>query len=89
MVTVRLSTVSECDINFERIGCYQDSYQIHRPLPDYILTDREKGLKVYSGRWVEWKNWDQYLPNVACRCAKKAKEKGYNTFGLQYYGKKW
>ena len=28
-----------------------------------------------------------YVPDLACRCAKKAKAKGWTFFGLQFYGK--
>ena len=55
-------------------------------LPDYIMTDREEGLAVSSGRRIDWQNWDVYMPEFACRCAKKAKENGLHIFGVQYYG---
>ena len=34
-----------------------------------------------------WVNWENYLPGFICRCAKKAKELGYDLFGVQFYGK--
>lgn len=50
------------------------------------MTDRERRLKIYSGQSIDWRNWDVYMPKFVCRCAELAKEKGHNTFGVQYYG---
>jgi hypothetical protein len=38
------------------------------------------------GQSIDWWNYDVFLPMFACECAKKTVEKGYNTFGLEYYG---
>jgi len=81
--------VSDCDLDFERIGCFKDNKQNPRPLPDYIMTDRQKNLKIYSGQSIDWRNWDVYMPQFVCRCAKLAKEKRHNTFGVQFYGECW
>lgn len=51
-----------------------------------MMTDREPRLKIYSGQSIDWRNWDVYLPEFVCRCAKLAKLKGHSTFGVQYYG---
>lgn len=87
---ISLSQILEpdCDLDIERIGCFKDNKKAPRPLPDYIMTDRQKNLKIYSGQSIDWRNWDVYLPTFVCRCAKLAKEKGHDTFGVQYYGEK-
>ena len=56
-------------------------------MDDYILTDRDSSLAIYSGINIDWKHFESYLRGLACRCAQKAEEKEYSTFGLQYYGK--
>ena len=76
----------DCDIDIERIGCFKDNKKKPRPLPDYIMTDREKKLGIYSGQSIDWRNWDVYLPKFVCRCAEIARTKGHDTFGVQYYG---
>lgn len=73
-------------MDFERIGCFKDNKIGPRPLPEYIMTDRERVLKIYSGQSIDWRNWDAYLLEFVCRCAELAKTKGYTTFGVQYYG---
>ncbi|XP_068751834.1 uncharacterized protein [Montipora capricornis] len=80
---------SDCDHGFEMIGCFKDNRRDPRPLPDYIMTDRDRSLAIYSGQSIDWRSWDSYMPEFACRCAEKAKEKGHNTFGVQFYGECW
>lgn len=75
-----------CPVKFERMGCYKDA---HRPLNDYILTDRDYNHPAFSGQFIDWNNFETYLPDLSCRCAQKAATKGYNTFGIQYYGECW
>ncbi|KAJ7340116.1 hypothetical protein OS493_002842 [Desmophyllum pertusum] len=80
---------TDCALGFEWIGCFKDDKKDPRPLPDYIMTDRERRLKIYSGQSIDWRNWDVYLPQFVCRCATLAKEKGHDTFSVQYYGECW
>jgi len=76
-----------CDVDFETIGCYKDTPQ--RALPHYIYNERDPSINNYGGRRIDWFNWNEYFPGFACRCAKKAKELGYDLFGLQFYGECW
>ena len=76
-----------CDVEYDRLGCYYDRHQNPRPLPKYILTERQKNLAISTGGEIDWRHYDVYLPRFTCKCAKKALEKGYSTFGIQYYGK--
>lgn len=82
------SLVPDCDLQVEAIGCYADKHiKSHRPLPGYVLTDRDPTLKeIYSGHSIDWRNWDVYMPEFICRCAKKAKAMNKATFAVQYYG---
>ena len=43
-------------------------------------------MPAYSGIKTNWKDWDNYLPNLVCRCAIESDKKGKKLFGLQYYG---
>ena len=74
---------------FEKIGCFRDLHQtLARPLPEYISNDRDPTvISGFSGKRIDWRNWDMYLPDFVCRCAAKAKAKNYTFFGMQFYGK--
>lgn len=75
---------------FEKVGCYNDYHnQNNRPLPDYLFTDRDPSIAISSGRQVDWTNWDVYVPEFACRCAKAAKDNNSTFFGMQFYGECW
>ncbi|KAL9985033.1 hypothetical protein ACROYT_G007389 [Oculina patagonica] len=79
----------DCSVKFARVGCYRDSLINPRPIPELLMTDRDPTSHAYSGKPVDWKNWNEYLPDLVCRCAKKTRDKGYNVFGLQFYGECW
>ncbi|KAL9976290.1 hypothetical protein ACROYT_G013573 [Oculina patagonica] len=79
-----------CDVEFITKGCYRDRGGSNRALPNYIYNERDpRAKKTYGGRRIEWNNWNVYFPGFACRCAQKAKELGYDLFGLQFYGECW
>ncbi|XP_022782392.1 uncharacterized protein LOC111323329 isoform X2 [Stylophora pistillata] len=78
-------TVDLCSVPFERIGCFHDQKEAPRLLPSYLLNDRDESLPNFSGQLIDWENWYEYLPNLVCRCAEKAKEKGWKLFGIQFW----
>ena len=57
-----------------------------RPLPELLFTDGDEKSNVYSGQRVNWDNWNSYLADIVCRCAKAAKAKRYTHFAIQFYG---
>lgn len=76
-------------VAFEKIGCFKDNHIVSaRPLPEYLTNDRDPKIATFSGQRIDWRNWDVYIPDFACRCALKAKEKNYTFFGMQFYGEK-
>ena len=75
---------STCPVSYKTVGCYKDNG--HRPLPTEILNEKDKSSKNYDGKKIDWHNWDSYMAGFACRCAAKAKERGWSVFGLQFYG---
>ena len=76
------------EVTFEKVGCYKDRHiSSARPLPDYLFNDRDPSIDNFSGQRIDWENWGVYLPALACRCAKKAKELKHTFFGIQFYGK--
>lgn len=77
------------DLAFEKIGCFKDNHIVSaRPLPEYLSNDRDPKIATFSGQRIDWRNWDIYVKDFACRCAKAANERNYTIFGMQFYGKK-
>lgn len=59
-----------------------------RPLPELLITDKDPSIKAkYSNTPIDWNNWDTYMTDLVCRCAKEAKVRNYAFFSIQYYGK--
>ena len=75
-----------CSVRFERIGCFNDKRDSSRLLPSYLLNDIDEQLQSFSGQLIDWENWYEHLPDFACRCAKRALEKGWRLFGIQFWG---
>jgi len=75
-----------CDLDYYAVGCYQDDIN-DRTMTELLLTDRDSSSPVYSGQNINWANWNQYIRDLVCRCAGKTRDKGYRTFGIQFYGK--
>lgn len=87
-VTGNICRGEMCDVDFKTIGCYKDTHH-HRALPHYIYNERDPSTNNYGGRKIDWFNWNTYYPGFACRCAHRAKQLGYDLFGLQFYGECW
>lgn len=56
-------------------------------MSDVLFTDRDTSSKFWSGIKYAFQEFNNYLPDLACRCAKATKVNGYVAFGLQNYGK--
>lgn len=75
-----------CDVSFKPLGCFKDK-EHQRALPYYIYNERDESIANYGGQMINWHDWENYLPGFICRCANKAKEHGYDLFGVQFFGK--
>ena len=76
--------------SFEPVGCFKDKSRSPRPaLGRLLITDRDRTSKLYSGKDIDWLNFEIYLEDFANRCAKEASKKGFTVFGLQFYGECW
>jgi len=79
-----------CTNKFKPVGCFRDKHvRHHRPMPRYLLSMRSKHSRVYAGYILKWKDYKNSLQKFLCHCASLAAKKGYNYFGIQYYGECW
>ena len=79
-------TFSEnCPIDFVKKGCFNDLAN-PRALPYLLFTDIDNTSSSFSDFPVDWGSWDDYLGDVVCRCAQRAKAKGYSYFGIENFG---
>ncbi|XP_031571013.1 uncharacterized protein LOC116305274 [Actinia tenebrosa] len=76
-----------CEAQFVKVGCFKDNgLGSNKVLNELLFTDRSRQSPKSSGKLIDWSDYESYLKDLACRCAKAAKAKGYTHFGLQYYG---
>lgn len=78
-----------CSVNHIKAGCFNDKRNpSSRAMGELLFQDRYEG-KGFSGQRINWGSWDSYLPDLVCRCATAAANKGYSFFGIQFYGECW
>ncbi|XP_078375577.1 coadhesin-like isoform X1 [Oculina patagonica] len=80
-----------CKRTWKKVGCFNDLKVGQRALADQMVNIRDKNSKVYPKEYAHF-NWGQLTDSfhsLACLCAEKAREKGYDAFGLQFYGECW
>lgn len=75
-----------CDVKYSKVGCFHDRSGSARTLEHLLFQDRDKHGPQFSGKLIDWNHWEDYMKDLACRCAKKAQLRGYVHFGLQFYG---
>ena len=85
--SIFFSLIESCGASYLRLGCYKDKHtRGQRPLSNLLFTDRDHTSDKFSGKHIDWENFDTYMKDVVCRCAERAKANGYMFFGLQFYG---
>jgi len=85
----RVLSDNPCPVKYTKVGCYNDKRKASkRAMGDLLFQDRKKG-KSFSGQKIDWKHWDTYLPDLVCRCAEAASNRGFVFFGIQFYGECW
>lgn len=89
-LSVYLSTGNSCKKEFKYYGsgCFKARHDMFGKdlLPKLLFTDRDVTSKVYSNIRIKWSDWNNYLQDIACRCAESAEKSGYDYFGVQFYG---
>ena len=81
-----LMAETACNETFLRIGCFYDHHVSPRPMPELIFTDRNTGHEKFSGTKMDLINWNDYMSDLVCRCARNARLMSYVMFSLQFYG---
>eukprot|EP00795_Rhopilema_esculentum_P016532 gene16532-7955_t len=76
----------QCNETYLPIGCFYDHQVSPRPMPDLILTDRDPNHANFSGTEMDLSNWNTYIKDVVCRCARRARSLNLPLFSIQFYG---
>ncbi|KXJ26166.1 neurogenic locus notch homolog protein 4 [Exaiptasia diaphana] len=72
----------KCPVKFLTYFCSKTTYKGIPMLTEMKFSDRDASK-------VGWKNWESYMADLVCRCAKAAKKSGQDGFGIQFYGECW
>jgi len=85
----RIATPGCTRHQIEPIGCFHDDLVPPRPVPNYVMTERDYRHKGWNGRLIDWANWKTYSPEMICRCADAASKRGDDYFSIQFWGECW
>lgn len=85
-LTSILNFTTACLATYTKVGCFKDDMRSPRPLPELLFTDRDPSAAKYSKIPIDWKNWNFYIKDLVCRCAKEAKLRNFAYFSIQFYG---
>ncbi|XP_048587733.1 uncharacterized protein LOC5505372 isoform X1 [Nematostella vectensis] len=82
VVAVAMRGAAGCveDVNFVRVGCYNDPQEHPRPLPEILENFRLPPNNL---------NWTDLNSSVVEECARLAEQKNYSYFGVQFWGECW
>lgn len=71
---------------YEPLGCFSEP-PLERALNELILDDVDPNSPVFSGIVPsDFADWEAYVKQLICRCARKIKEKRYTTFAISNEG---
>ena len=86
IITFFISFLTDpCGINFNKIGCFKENPA--NPLLNVnIFTDRDPEKPTWSGKYLNFPNWYEYLPGLLCRCAEETQKKGWKIFAIRKWG---
>ncbi|KAK3711058.1 hypothetical protein QZH41_019232, partial [Actinostola sp. cb2023] len=78
-------------MDYEKVGCYIDKFPHEggRALPSELLNERDPTNPNYDGHEIDWNDEKGSYSRLACRCAAKSREDGFDVFGLQFWGECW
>ena len=75
----------DCEIEFRPVGCYKD-VRDSRALREEIYNEVDPSSPVFGGQLIG--NWTIDVPVFPCKCARIAKAKRYQYFGVNSFGRK-
>lgn len=70
-----------CSVEYSKVGCFKDDLRVPRPLVQHLFTDG-----TVNGHEIQWGKWDEYMPDLVCRCAESADNESFNFFGINNFG---
>ena len=59
-----------------------------RALGEEIYNEVDPSSSVFAGHMIHPKDWKNDFPMFLCNCARNAKAKGYDHFGVNNFGEK-
>ena len=78
----------KCEIKYESLGCYKAVDQGDSlAMPELLHNELSPSIDKFNGYVLHFDaNWETMYPQLLCRCARVAEEKGYQNFAIRNRG---
>ena len=81
-----ISEEKGCEIGIRPVGCFNEVTNA-RALTEEIYNEVDPSSPVFGGHLIMASNWKIEFPALLCKCARAAKARGYEYFGVNNFGK--
>lgn len=86
---LKILDLSQCQVQVEPVGCYADE-RGQRSFFKEVINGRDSASLVELLPLIQWPNFNHFLANFICECAKRAvAENRGSHIGVQFYGECW
>ena len=76
-----------CDVDITPVGCYKEE-PANPAMKDIFYNEAIPGKAKFGGKLLLWSdNYAADFPEFLCKCARYARENGWEYFGVREMGK--
>ena len=77
-----------CEVDISPVGCYKED-AANPAMGEIFINEAAPEKPSFDGNMIQWsKNYEAEFPDFLCKCARKARENGWEYFGVRELGKK-
>jgi hypothetical protein len=80
---------SGCDMKYKSLGCFTatDGAGMNPAVSELLFNEISPGIDNFNGNMLMFDDsWETAYPQLLCRCARAAEQKGYDVFAIRNKG---
>ena len=74
-----------CELHITPVGCYKENKD-QRALQDEIYNEKNPTNPNFGGKMLDTSKWQSEFPEFLCKCARNARARNHQYFGVQNFG---
>ena len=78
-------------MKYESLGCYNATdHSNNMAMPELLFNEISPSIGNFNGYMMQFdESWEAMYPQLLCRCARAAGEKGYKNFAIRNKGRRF